>query len=305
MALENEKKLLSDIIKRKDKMIDNILKSIRDLTTTVFYRSDPENGDGNIIVSKSALHAYDYGEVENQVWKLMQKLEGYEVHDDIYQKGVGWKDKNGNTKCVCGGVNCEKSEWKESKYSKILKDPNTTLKEKNKAVMEAYEKYGNGGVGGSLILESGTVEDLWEGSKDIIDEHFSDIYGNQEKFVVPEKLGRRRSLIDGKLCWSEGNPKRNIHKNKSNLELELEEMYALFDKKQEYIAYLKFKCKGLNDLKVYEYFNDELGHPSNGILLTEKRNKGDEEDNDYTYTTMRYGCYSQNSFLDNVFPKTR
>lgn len=281
MALEKEKELLINNIKDKDKVINNILKSIRDLTSTVFYMSDPENGDGNIIVSKSAYYAYDYGEEENKAWKLMKKLEGCEVHDQIYQKGIGWEDKDGNIKCACGDMNCEKSEWKESKYRKILKNPNTTLEKKNKAVMEAYEKYGNSdcSYGSPLKLESGTMEDFWEGSEDIVDEYFSDLKPNP---------------LLKKLIY----PKRNTS---NHLALELEAMNVLLDKKREYITYLKNKCIKLNDLKVYDYFNDEFGHPSDSILLTKKRNKGDKEDEDYIRMSMKYGCYSQNSFLDEYF----
>lgn len=281
MTLEKGKELLINNIKDKDKVINNILKSISELTTTVFYRSDPENGDGNVIVSVSAYYAYDHGEAENQVWKLVKKLGGYEVHDQIYQKGIGWKDKDGNIKCACGDMNCEKSEWKESKYNKILKDPNTTLEKKNKAMMEAYEKYGNGdcSYGSPLTLESGTMENFWEGSEDIIYEYFSDLKPNPllKKLIYPKE-------------------------NTSNhLALELEAMNVLLGKKREYITYLKNKCKGLNDLKVYDYFNNEFSYTSDGILLTEKRNKEDKEDKDYSYTTMKDGCYSQNSFLDEYF----
>lgn len=150
------KATLKEQIKAKDQTIKQAKELIDKLPTTKFYQSDQ---DGCVLVHTSACKAFRDQELSDSEvdWEVDQQLIGYDYDAHFLDE-----DEECNQ---CGTFQCPLvgKDYKDTKYSKILKDETASLEAKNAAVMEAYRdcklRYGDGGI----ILKEGCLEDFYPG----------------------------------------------------------------------------------------------------------------------------------------------
>ena len=240
-------------IKRKDQVITQFKTKINELTSTTFYMSEGMEYDR--VISISAYEAYMDGEAENQVQEMFNQLDGCE-HNEIMMDDLS-KNHGDISKCICTicgtTIGCDSEKTVHTKYSRILSDESSTLKQKNKAVMDAYEIYGDEPpYGYSLKLRKGMLEDFCDGMKFVIEEYFSNL--------------KAEPKVEIKAPFREGD---SFLTELNDIIYQVHYLEAALKCKAYYIHYLMDKCMGLKRIKVYRSYSSSQ---SNYKISTTKLN---------------------------------